>query len=68
MKDVCDITSWSRTSIYRLIDEEQFPAPVKLGSQRIAFRETEVRAYVASRSRVADHKDDATHERAEEAT
>ena len=51
MKAVCEITSWSRTSIYRLISQDAFPAPVKLGAQRIAFRESEVRAYVASRAR-----------------
>jgi prophage regulatory protein len=51
MKAVCAITSWSRTSIYRLIAQDAFPAPVKLGAQRIAFKESEVRAYVASRTR-----------------
>lgn len=51
MRDVCEITSWSRTSVNRLVDKKAFPAPVKLGPQRIAFKETEVRAYVASRGR-----------------
>jgi prophage regulatory protein len=51
MKAVCAITSWSRTSIYRLIAQDAFPVPVKLGAQRIAFRESEVRNYVASRAR-----------------
>jgi prophage regulatory protein len=51
MKAVCAITSWSRTSIYRLIAQDAFPVPVKLGAQRIAFKESEVRNYVASRAR-----------------
>jgi predicted DNA-binding transcriptional regulator AlpA len=49
MRDVCAITSWSRTSVNRLIEKKAFPQPVKLGDQRIAFRESDVRAYVASR-------------------
>jgi predicted DNA-binding transcriptional regulator AlpA len=49
MKQVCAITSWSRTSINRLIEQNAFPKPIKLGDQRIAFKESEVRAYIASR-------------------
>jgi prophage regulatory protein len=55
MKRVCEITSWSRTSIYRLIAQNAFPAPIKLGSQRIAFKESEIRAYVASRGSRGQH-------------
>jgi prophage regulatory protein len=43
------LTSWSRTSIYRLMDEGQFPQAIQLGKNRIAFRETDIRAYIASR-------------------
>jgi prophage regulatory protein len=49
MKQVCQMTSWSRASIYRLIDDDAFPMPVRLGEFRIAFRESQVRAYIASR-------------------
>jgi predicted DNA-binding transcriptional regulator AlpA len=51
MKAVIGITSWSRTSINRLVREGHFPSPVKLGKQKIAFRESEVRAYVEARLR-----------------
>jgi prophage regulatory protein len=51
MKAVVAITSWSRTSINRLIQKGDFPTPLKLGPQKIAFRESEVRAWVASRER-----------------
>ena len=51
MKAVVAITSWSRSSINRLIEKRDFPAPLKLGPQKIAFRESEVRAWVASRER-----------------
>jgi prophage regulatory protein len=49
------LTSWSRTSIYRLIDEGEFPQPVQLGKNRIAFRESDIRAYIASRAERGVH-------------
>jgi prophage regulatory protein len=52
MRAVIALTSWSRTSIYRLIDEGAFPAPVKIGKHRIAFAESDIREYVASRLRM----------------
>jgi predicted DNA-binding transcriptional regulator AlpA len=51
MKAVIDITSWSRTSINRLIREGRFPLPLKLGKSKIAFRESEIRAYVEAQLR-----------------
>ena len=45
----CAITSWSRPSIYRLIERGLFPRPVKLGEHRVAFRETDIANYLASR-------------------
>jgi len=51
MREVCAITSWSRSSINRLVERGEISAPLKLGPQKIAFRESEIRAYVASRER-----------------
>jgi predicted DNA-binding transcriptional regulator AlpA len=51
MREVCAITSWSRSSINRLIGRGEISAPLKLGRHKIAFRESEIRAYVASRQR-----------------
>jgi predicted DNA-binding transcriptional regulator AlpA len=51
MKAVIGITSWSRTSINRLIREGRFPLPLKLGKSKIAFRESEIRAYVEAQLR-----------------
>ena len=49
LRAVQALTSWSRSSIYRLIDEGEFPQPVQLGKNRIAFKESDIRAYIASR-------------------
>jgi predicted DNA-binding transcriptional regulator AlpA len=51
MKAVIGITSWSRTSINRLVREGHFPSPIKLGIHKIAFRESDVRAYMEARLR-----------------
>jgi predicted DNA-binding transcriptional regulator AlpA len=51
MKAVTAVTSYSRTSINRLIEQRAFPVPVKLGPQRIGFRESEVHAWIDSRRR-----------------
>jgi predicted DNA-binding transcriptional regulator AlpA len=54
MKAVVGITSWSRTSINRLVQEGRFPSPLKIGKQKIAFREAEIRAYVEAQCRRPD--------------
>ena len=51
MREVCEITSWSRSSINRLVERGELSPPVKLGTQKIAFLESDIRAYVASRQR-----------------
>lgn len=49
-KQVCAITSLSRTSVHRLAKaDRKFPKPVSLSARRIAFKASEIRAYVESR-------------------
>lgn len=52
-KLVAELTSLHRTTIYRKVEAGEFPAPVKLGERRIAFKESEVRAWMAGREKVA---------------
>jgi prophage regulatory protein len=51
MREVCDITRYSRPSIYRLIREGKFPHPLKLGGSKIAFNAAEVDEWRKSRPR-----------------
>ncbi len=51
MLDVVRITTYSRPSIYRLIETRGFPKPIKLGDVKIAFHADEVEAWLASRPR-----------------
>ena len=44
-------TTYSRPSIYRLIVQQGFPRPIKLGGNKIAFFADEIAAWIASRER-----------------
>jgi prophage regulatory protein len=46
-------TGLSRSSIYAAIARDDFPKPVQLGPQSVAWRQSEIQAWIASRERVA---------------
>lgn len=52
-KRVAELTSLHRTTIYRKVEAGQFPPPVRLGERRIAFRESDIRAWMEARETVA---------------
>ena len=49
MKEVCALTGYSRTHIYRCEAAGTFPRRVKLGPNSIRFLKTEIWAWVKSR-------------------
>lgn len=42
--------SLSRSSIYDMMAKGQFPRPVRLGARRVAWREADIEAWIASRT------------------
>ena len=46
-------TGLSRSSIYAAMAKNDFPKPVQLGPQSVAWRHSDVQAWIASRERVA---------------
>ena len=38
-----------KTSLYRLISDGSFPAPIALGSRAVAWRESDIDAWLAAR-------------------
>ena len=50
MKRASELTSLSRSTIYRRIAEGRFPSPVALGGGRIAFRYTEIERWLCDPS------------------
>lgn len=58
LSDVMKRTGYSRAWIYRLLKEERFPKPIKIGIRSIAFIESEIDEWInqrilASRQEVA---------------
>lgn len=49
LKQVSNKTQYSRTTIYRLIQEGNFPKQVKLGPNRSVWVESEIEAWMADR-------------------
>lgn len=53
LKVVTDRTSLSRMSVLRAVDRGDFPKPLRLSTQRIAWRESDVAAWINSRVEAA---------------
>lgn len=49
MTEVLDRICLSKTHLYRKINAGQFPKPVPLGPQKVAFLESEIEAWMAAR-------------------
>ena len=49
MKQLLERIPLSKTEIYRRINGGNFPKPIRLGKNRIAFLETEVEAWISER-------------------
>lgn len=50
-KRVQKITSWGRTTLWKKSNSGDFPRPVKLGNNSIAWRSDEVMAWIEARER-----------------
>jgi prophage regulatory protein len=50
IKDVRSVTALSRTELYRRIRAGQFPKPVAIGLRAVAWRDSDVQAWIAARS------------------
>ena len=48
-RQVEEITSMSRSSIYRLMQEGEFPRPVKVGSAAVRWRSSDITEWLESR-------------------
>ena len=48
-REVLAMTGLSRSSMYRFIEENQFPAQVQLGGRAVAWVESEVQDWICQR-------------------
>lgn len=49
LQAVIRVTGLSRSTLYRLIANEQFPRPVRLGPRAVAWRRTDIEAWGEAR-------------------
>lgn len=49
LQAVIRVTGLSRSTLYRLIADEQFPRPVRLGPRAVAWRRTDIEAWGEAR-------------------
>ena len=59
LPDVKALTGLSKTSLYSLIREQDFPAPVRLGPRAVAWVQSEVNQWAADRVRTSRFVGDA---------
>ncbi len=51
LEEVLSYTGLSRSELYRQIQEETFPRPVRVGKRAVRWRESEVEEWIAERPR-----------------
>lgn len=47
---VSSAVSYSRSQIYRMVDNHTFPAPIRLGTRRVGWRRSDIVRWLNSRS------------------
>ena len=52
-KRVLEVTSLSRATLYRKVADGSFPAPLKIGKSRVAWREKDIVDWLARQPRAA---------------
>lgn len=51
LRELIDLTTLSRATIYRKVSQRSFPPPLKIGQSRVAWRESDVARWMAERNR-----------------
>jgi prophage regulatory protein len=54
MPAVVDLTSLSKATVYRKINEGSFPPPLKIGKARVAWRQSDVALWLDQQARAYD--------------
>ncbi len=49
LKNVIEVTGMSRSTIYRLMDQDKFPKPIKLSQRIIGFLEEDIDQWIQNR-------------------
>ena len=61
LRQVREACALSRSELYRRIQVGEFPRPVSIGRRAVAWRSSDISAWIASRSTKPSHTEGATH-------
>lgn len=50
LKDVTEMTTLSKATIYRLMKQGTFPGPIHLGSKSVAWKQSEIIEWIESKA------------------
>jgi prophage regulatory protein len=53
LAEVKNLTGLSHSTIYRWMDAEEFPRPIKLGAASVRWREADLKAWIESKAAAA---------------
>lgn len=59
LKEVQHLTSLSRSRLYQLIKQRDFPSPIKIGIRRVAWTKSEVTKWIEQKIYESKHEGDA---------
>ena len=49
LPSVLEVTGLSRTTVWRMVKRDNFPAPIKLGQRAVGWRASEIEAWIQNR-------------------
>ena len=53
LSQVQELSHYSRSSIYRMMDLGEFPLPVKMGERKVRWRAVDINKWLNSRNKIA---------------
>ena len=53
-KEVCKLTGYSRSGLYRIMKRGDFPLPIKIGTRANRWKLAEIQNFIESRARVVE--------------
>ncbi|MGF1826251.1 AlpA family transcriptional regulator [Vibrio splendidus] len=56
LKEVIQVTGISRSSLYKYLNEGQFPPPISLGARSVAWIDHEVQAWITTKMKQRNNK------------
>ncbi|SBT11947.1 AlpA family transcriptional regulator [Vibrio celticus] len=56
LKEVIQVTGISRSSLYKYLNEGQFPPPISLGARSVAWIDHEIQAWITTKMKQRSNK------------